>query len=227
MIQARHIVVAMTSHRPEIREQLSPETGFYFILTDIEETRGRVKTIPEWDLWGFIFSGGPIRIINIGMCVHAEGRLVCTAPAAKNVRIQTRPFGETCENHWCTMELHLKDWSILTHEMAHAVDYAARQIDPNFQTELEAAYENAKANNLWDYTRILSGHHAMLNPKEYWAVASEYWFYTFRATRLSTQETREGVDIPEQRREDLKERDPLIYALLEKWYPKVEPFGTQ
>ncbi len=226
MIEAQDIALAMTAKRPELRVQLSPETGFYFILTDIEYTRGNVKTLPEWNVWELILSRGPLVYINIGMCLGIDGRYICTSNAAKNVKIQSRPHDKTCSSYWCNTNLYLKDWSTFVHEMAHAIDHAARQIDPNFNSELQNAYQNAKQKELWDNGKVLSGGYAMTNIREYWAVASEYWFFIQRATRYTTHHFPEGVEVPEQRREDLKLRDPLIYALLEKWYPAVEPFGA-
>lgn len=224
ILEAKDIALTMTDKRPELRVQLSPKTGFYFILTDIEETRGNVTTLPEWRLWEFSRRGGPLVLVNIGMCLEIDDRFVCTSNAAKNLKIQSRPHSTTCAGFWCNTRNYFKDWSTFVHEMAHAIDYAARQIDPDFQSELEKAYENAKQNELWDNGKIVRGGYAMTNVYEYWALASEYWFFIQRATTYYTHHFREGIEVPEQLREDLKIRDPLIYELLEKWYPEVEQF---
>ena len=231
MLDAQDIALKTTAKRPELRVQLSPETGFYFILTDIAHIGkgfGNVKLLPDWDVWELGLTG--LTLINIGMCLTTDGRLVCTAPAAKSMRIHSNPHDKSqCpfpsnlkSSYWCQTEWRRRDWTVFVHEMAHAIHYAVQQIDPTFQSELEIAYENAMEKKLWDKWKVGSGDYAEKNVSEYWAVASEYWFFIHRATSFTTEG--KSVEIPEQRRADLKLRDPLIYALLEKWYPAVEPF---
>ena len=234
MLDAQEFTLTMTAKRPELRTKLSPETGFYFILTDIEHIGkgfGNVKLLPDWDVWKLGF-GDLLILINIGMCLETDGRYVCTAPAAKSMRIQSNPYDKSqCpfpnnfkHGYWCWNDWRSQDWTMFAHEMAHAIHYAARQIDPTFQSELEIAYENAMEKKLWDKWKVgLFGDYAETNVYEYWAVASEYWFFIHRATSFATEG--KTFEIPEQNRQDLKTRDPLIYALLEKWYPEAEPFG--
>ena len=118
-----------------------------------------------------------IPFINIGMCLFADGKFVCTAPAAKEVQIRSTSEDGDCGRLWCNFHLHFYDWRTLTHEMAHAIDYAARKFDHSFRAELLEAYANANANDLWDTAKVGGGSYAMKNSLEYWAVASEYWFF--------------------------------------------------
>lgn len=239
MEEARDIVLTMTAKRPELRKQLSPETGFYYILIDREYERGYFGTpatkLPEYPLWKLIFSKGE-RIVLIGatgQCLaYSENdglKKVCYAPVGKTVRIQSIPSDrflnritecDGYDDYWCHTDIYLSGWKTFVHEMAHAIHFAAIQIDPAFHVELDKAYENAKQNQLWygDNRQFVKGKYAMQNVDEYWAVASEYWFYFFRATTVN------GVPVPAQSRDELKTRDPLIYNLLEKWYPEVEQF---
>ena len=224
MLEAGEIVEIMTQKQPEVRDYLSPERGFYFAITDPEYTRGHVKTLPESPVWELAFLNGPPVFVNIGMCLFADGKFVCTAPASKMVQIKSTEQGEDCGRFWCDFNIYIYDWTTLTHEMAHAVEYAANKFDDSFRTELLEAYANAKVNDLWNDAK--ANDYAMKNYKEYWAVASEYWFFNFKERNLRSGEYPDGIIVPAHTREDLLERDPKIYALLEKWYPEVEPFGT-
>ena len=226
MLEAQEIVEIMTQKRLEVRDYLSPERGFYFSLTDPEYTRHDVKTIPEFPVWKSAFTGGKLVFFNIGMCLLIDGKMVCTATASKKVRIRTTSVGQECSGSWCISNTYIHNWTMLTHEMGHAIDYAAQQFDATFYTELSEAYENAKENDLWIKTKVGSGDYAMKNVKEYWAVATEYWFFNYRERKSYSSEHPDGVIVPAHTRSDLKERDPKIYQLLKKLYPEVEPFGT-
>ena len=205
MLEAQRITAIMTAKRPELRKKLTPEQGFYFILTDLEWTRGYVKTLPDFPVWDLTIGGGaPVRI-NIGMCLHVDGKFICTAPAGKRVQVQETEFHKECREFWCETRSWRKWWDDFTHEMAHAVEHAAQQIDPNFHRDLIQAYNNAKANNLW--RKFEQGQYAMTNYKEYWAVASTYWFYGHRGR--------------------IRPSDPNMYKLLAKWYPLAEPFSEK
>lgn len=227
MLEAQDIALKMTEKRPLLRTYLAPETGFYFILTDIVDiSKGgyyfpTVKELPEWWVWELQFKSSLIHIKG-AMCLEVtaeHNRFVCTSYAAKVAKIQTRPHGVYCDNFWCDTDLFLQDWTTFAHEMAHAVHYAARKIDSKFQSKLETAYQNALKNELWDNGKVISGEYAMTNANEYWAVATEYWFFTHRSINYN------GHEIPERDREELKERDPLIYNLLAEWYPTIESLG--
>ena len=208
MLEAHKIALTMTEKRHELRERLSLETGFYFILTDLEWTRGKPKTLPEYHEWEVEFGGGPPVAIGVNMCLTVSGRFMCLASAGKRVQIRSKTYQIDCGDYWCGIEVYRQKWDAFTHEMAHAIEHAARQIDPNFYRELRQAHDNAQENNLWG--GYYQGDYAMGNWKEYWAVASVYWFFTVQG----------------QTRKSLQVRDPLIYNLLSKWYPVTEPFDS-
>ena len=69
-------------------------------------------------------------------------------------------------------DLHLRCGRILTHELAHAVDYAAQTLDSQFAARRDAAYQNAMQTGKW------KGEYAATNTHEYWAVAVEHWFHS-------------------------------------------------
>lgn len=60
--------------------------------------------------------------------------------------------------------------NLLIHEFAHGLhSQALRPMDPTFQTRLEDAYAQAKAQGLWE------GTYAITNSAEYWAEAVQSW----------------------------------------------------
>ena len=127
-----------------------------------------------------------------------------------------------CEN-WSEPAL---SWHIFVHEFAHAMDLAAiRKIDPEFESQLIEAYDNAVANELW--TTKLGGKthlskpglgYSSNNPLEYWAVNTQYWFFPRSATDFNDG----SENRPEISQRTLKALDPKLYALLSKWYPATE-----
>lgn len=65
--------------------------------------------------------------------------------------------------------------SILVHEFAHAIhDMGLKTVDPTFDGRLQKVYEAAKAKGLW------KGKYAMQNRHEYWAEATQSWFWNNR-----------------------------------------------
>jgi hypothetical protein len=94
---------------------------------------------------------------------------------------------------------------ILVHEFSHAIMGSVRRVDTALYAELEAAYADAMAKNL--YPR----HYAANTIAEYWAEGTQWWFWsnyaaTFNGKRLWTPE-------------ELKAYDPKLFAVLGRVYP--------
>ncbi|MFK7909619.1 MAG: hypothetical protein AB8F34_03360 [Akkermansiaceae bacterium] len=65
--------------------------------------------------------------------------------------------------------------NILVHEFAHAIhDMGLKTVDPTFDQRLKQTYEAAKKKGLW------KGKYAMQNHHEYWAEATQSWFWNNR-----------------------------------------------
>lgn len=73
-------------------------------------------------------------------------------------------------------------------------------IDPKFQSKLEGCYKAAKASGLWGDT------YAASNAAEYWAEGVQSWFDTNREN--------DGIHNHVNTREELKQHDPRLYALI-------------
>ncbi len=93
--------------------------------------------------------------------------------------------------------------NILIHEFGHAMhEMGLSTADPTFDKRLRAAFEKANEAGLW------KGTYAATNPQEYWAEGVQSWFDTNREN--DSQHNHVNM------REELKEHDPPLSALLEE-----------
>ena len=98
--------------------------------------------------------------------------------------------------------------NILVHEFSHAIhEMGLREVGEDFDGRLRRAYEQAKAEGLWE------GTYAATNPNEYWAEGVQSWFDTNRPP--------DGSHNHVDTREELKEYDPRLAALI------AEVFGDR
>lgn len=94
--------------------------------------------------------------------------------------------------------------SIFVHEFAHAIhEMGIRSVDPGFQRRLEQAFAEAGLKGLW------RGKYAATNPSEYWAEGVQSWFGTNRENDFEHNHV--------NTREELKEHDPELAALIEEY----------
>ena len=93
--------------------------------------------------------------------------------------------------------------NILIHEFSHTIhNYGLRRLDPKFNDELKAIYDKALEKGLWDDT------YAATNPEEYWAEGVQSYFDCNAPPR---RRVHNDVDT----REELKEYDPDLFALID------------
>lgn len=99
---------------------------------------------------------------------------------------------------------------IVIHEFAHSVHgLGISFVDTNFDTELMEAFENAKAKGLWKNT------YAGSNQDEYFAEGVQDWF------NLNTESIPgDGIHNEINTREELKNYDPALYAIVKKYFPE-------
>ena len=105
--------------------------------------------------------------------------------------------------------------TIFVHEMAHNILFAIEAVDPGLYAEVEEAYANALANDLW------LNEYATTTIQEYWAEGTQIWF---NSNRLVVVDGRQILNHP-----DLEAYDPRLYAALAKAYGdthrlKSDPF---
>ena len=105
--------------------------------------------------------------------------------------------------------------TIFVHEMAHNVLFAIEGSDPELMAQVEAAYANALATDLW------LNEYATTTIQEYWAEGTQIWF---NSNRLVVVDGRRILN-----HTDLAAYDPTLYAALRKAYGdrhrlKSDPF---
>ena len=182
----KHIILTMTSKRPELREALSAQTGFRMVLYD-------PVYCPE---------------------------------AAPDIQLAGYALSAWCNANWCVTTAQTnQDNSIyiqrtFVHEFAHAIHsrlegiyvFPPEPLDPTFQARLEAAYAASKVPPLSQVQQR--------NVAEYWAVAVQEWF--LRPDKVQDFATDpNGEIIPITWLDKIIENDPLLYALLDEWFPLV------
>ncbi|HEU5074089.1 MAG TPA: hypothetical protein VFU02_07945 [Polyangiaceae bacterium] len=103
---------------------------------------------------------------------------------------------------------------ICVHELAHTISMGGLfEVDPTFEARLAAAFENARTTGLFQNT------YAMENAQEYWAEGVQDWYYT----NLESDPPN-GIHNFVDRREELLEYDPALYALIEEFLPAMPQF---
>ena len=121
-----------------------------------------------------------------------------------------RPLTTNCEeNMLCAGAAdRYRGEEILTHEFAHAIhELGLRFTNPNFDAELQAAYNSAKANNLWTNTYAIS------EVREYWAEGVQDWFNcNIEAIPAN------GVHNQINTRAELQTYDPMLYNLIKRYF---------
>lgn len=97
---------------------------------------------------------------------------------------------------------------VFAHEFAHAMDYAIiTRLDPGFYEQVKQAYAVALASGTW------AGLYAESSAGEYWAEGAVVWFYDVGpGRRFETYDA-------------LAAHDPLLFDLLDAWFPRVSFAG--
>lgn len=163
---AGQILLTMTSEMPELRQALSPENGFRYVLVG---ARGFDVNLPDelrqvaWNA-GFYIGGifGHLTVGGVGSHIYLD------------------PPQEALGS------------GVVVHEMAHAIDDAFDKnphLFPDWDTRLKTAYTLAyqkalKGEGYFDDIRL----HAMSNQHEYWATGAQKWFTDMHGEGLPVDE---------------------------------------
>jgi hypothetical protein len=103
-----------------------------------------------------------------------------------------------------------KGENILIHEFAHTLHtMAIVDLDAKFDERLKKAYADAMAAGLWKNTYAATDH------KEYWAEGVQSWFNVNMEAKLPN-----GIHNHVNTHKELKEYDPVLYALIAEWLPE-------
>lgn len=98
---------------------------------------------------------------------------------------------------------------IFLHEFAHSVDLMALEdMDPDFRVEVQAAYDDALANNLYQNT------YADDTVEEYWAEGVQNWF-----NANLESDPPNGLHNSVNTRAELETYDPALHGLISRIFP--------
>jgi hypothetical protein len=123
----------------------------------------------------------------------------------------SRPSSSCAEENLLGLpEDRYKGENILVHEFAHTLHtMAIVDLDPKFDERLKKAYADAMAAGLWKNTYAATDH------KEYWAEGVQSWFNLNMEAKLPN-----GIHNHVNTHKELKEYDPVLYALIAEWLPE-------
>ena len=190
MFDAWEAILVITSKRPELRDRLQKEHGFYMTLLD-RDTSG-------WDLPETVFGG-----LHENSCTQVG--LNPGSPGVHGICYARLANSSHPDRLW-----------IFVHEFAHRLDWEIERLSPGFQEKVQVAYETAlkraREENIW--TRAITRHPA----HEYFAEGVVEWFYHIgeRHPDRPWEPSRSHATY-----EEFKEKDPLLYEILDEWFPKV------
>ena len=205
LVAARDMTRSLFAHRPELARWLSENDYRIAIMADTEA----LLDLPENAHWTKPARDDP----RLTRCEikHYDARIgsktdrqywderargiggMRMANGAEDVLglYSSRYYGET----------------IFVHELAHLVLDALQATDRALYEEVEAAYANALARDLW------RGEYATTTIQEYWAEGTQIWF---NSNRLVVVDGRQILNHP-----DLEAYDSRLYAALGKAYGKT------
>ena len=176
----KDIILKITSKRPEIREPLS---RYVCTLVAPGESVAAALGLDE---------------------NNPQYKYGCTLPLPQDPEYATQLASVVVWEHPLGSGDYNPDMGVFVHELGHAISSVISEIDPNFHSLLNQAYEKSK-----ELGRFVN-HRSAINQSEYWAEGVRIWYY----------EIRTGWKF--QTREDFKQHDPELTSLLGDWLSEDE-----
>ena len=200
---AKNVFLVMTSKRPELRDPMRDTFYLTFIGGEGENAWPLITTVPEIEIY-----------LSDNWKGHFIGKY-------KHIRWYPTPFINDKRIMIITSIAganYSRDNELMTtvvHELAHAfMTIIDRYFDDDYMGidpagKVVRAYDNAREKDLWpDYIHRSS-------PIEFYAELVEIWFHGIGTHWSAWFETYE----------EFEAHDPLSYALLDEWFPKVSFWG--
>lgn len=187
LLVARDVILHMLTNRPSIQQHMIDEEYQLGVMADTDST----MDIPWYSDREKPDSVGEEMTVAEYWNQRARGLGGDEATCAEENILGypgTKYFGE----------------NILVHEFSHSIHQAIRETNPKLAEEIESAYQDAMANDLWD------GHYASTNDSEYWAEGTQFWFNSNYEYEDGKRQVLNSAD--------LLRYDPKLYRLLEKVY---------
>ena len=187
-------VIEMTSLRPDILEKMVENKIRISIMGKTELT----TDMPEYRDWNNPSQSEGINWNTRGRGFGASLELPVSSCAEENLLCYDKSID------WYFNE------DIFIHEFAHSIHgLGIRFIDINIDKELQAALDNAITKELWENT------YARTDLYEYFAEGVQDWF-NVNATAFPTNGTHNQIST----RQELKEYDPVLYAIIKRYFPE-------
>lgn len=105
---------------------------------------------------------------------------------------------------------------ILVHEFSHGINSVIRNVQPELQRELQAAYDSARAKKMYLKANG-SRHYAVNTVAEYWAEGTQWFFWNNYPEIFVNPDTK--VESKVFTPEEFKAYDPVLYDILSRVYP--------
>ena len=198
LIEARRVVLTMTSKHPVLRERLlSPHGRYYLILHSLYSGLPEYLGAVNRNSFGCCNAGVYWKLESVWGFCHAY-----VNPSPYELRSFTHEFAHALKPEIGLLQPDLTDRSWLEEGVFMPLDEALK-LNPGFGDRLEHAYNIAYARGTW------KGEYANVNYEEYWAEGAAMWFYDI------------GPGREFETYESFFERDPLLAELLDEWFPRV------
>ena len=199
LFATREIILTMTSKRPGLRQVMSPENGFRYVLV------------------GKSF----VQEVNMPRELRRLGEFM-------GLQLAGLAFGgvdwdETDQVAFLRSDIVVHEWA---HAIDYAFDQHPH-LFPDWGTRLTAAYTLAYQKALQGKGFFADpSQYALKNEREYWAVAATMWFVWINGDNVLNDWEQEKVMGRDPLLSAFMAGDPLLYALLDEVFPvaDVPPF---
>lgn len=202
LVAARDMTRSMFSHRPELAEWLADNDYRIAIMAESEA----LLDLPENAHWTKPTRDDP-RLTRCELKLYDERIGSKTDREYWDERARAiggKRMADGAEDVLGLPSSRYYGETIFVHELGHLVLDAIRATDPALYAEVEAAYANALANDLWlnEYTTTTI--------QEYWAEGTQFWFNSNRIQSFNGQRILNHTD--------LATYDPQLFSALGKAY---------
>ena len=200
LLAARDMTRSMFSHRPELAEWLAANDYRIAIMAESET----LLDLPENAHWTKPARDDP-RLTRCEIKLYDERIGSKTDRQYWDERARAiggKRMADGAEDVLGLPSSRYYGETIFVHELAHLALDAIQATDPALYSEVQAAYSNALANDLW------LNEYATTTIQEYWAEGAQIWF---NSNRLVVVDGRRILD-----HRDLLAYDPHLFAALGK-----------
>lgn len=156
---------------------------------------------------------GTAEIPEYGYRDRPQSEIDAINQRARGLAGQVASCGE--ENILCLAGDRYWNESICVHEFSHTIStYGVYRTDRTFEGRLQSAFEHARDTGLYQNT------YALENSQEYWAEGVQSWYDT-NAQAFPPDGIHNEIDT----RDELRDYDPMLYALIDEVFPESRDFA--